>query len=112
MVWYANNGTAIVQFEVHSTIKTAELWAFLNTLLLSIRIIWEWYKVCGRVKKVVLVRCKKIRFHRTFRERINHMLDLERDVDVEHVNAHRTKKEKKAMTSAHLFVCGIERRNR
>ena len=112
MVWYVNNGTEIVQFEVQSTIKRVELWAFLNTLLPSRRIIWEWYKVSGGVKKVVLVRCKKMRFHRTLRERINHMLDLERDVDVEHVNAHRTKKEKKAMTSAHFFVCGIERRSR
>ena len=84
-----------------------------NVLMDLLQTTWEWYKVCGRVEKVVLVQKRKIGISgNTCGTYLTTLWGLRWDLDVHHVKPHRTNNDKNAMTKEHRFVTkGNEKAN-
>ena len=75
------------------------------------QIVWEWYKVCGREKTVVLVQSRKMRtLGCPSGKIINDIWEVEWSLGVKHVKAHRTEKEKQPMTQTQRFMMEVNER--
>ena len=89
-------GTMVAELEVLRTMKRAELWAFVKTFAMFFTahatIHTDHQGVVQGLKQ------KDADLWKTLWDSINDIMELQLDVDVKHVKAHRTKKEKEVTT--------------